>query len=133
MSPERFLVDTTLWVKFLRGLDSGLRERLSSLTLEDRVFTCDIIIMEILRGALSEKNYSALREDLVALPQLAIDHAIWEEAWKMAFVLRKKGANVPAVDIIIAAVASHNKCILMHADKHFGLIAKHTNLKVLAL
>ncbi len=133
MSPERYIVDTTLWVKFLRGLDSSLRDRLSSLILEDKVFTCDIIIMEILRGALSEKEYKSLREDFLSLPQLAIDRHVWEEAWRMSFTLRKKGVNAPAVDIVISAVASHNKCTLMHADKHYDLIAKHANLKTIAL
>jgi predicted nucleic acid-binding protein len=133
MSPERYLVDTTLWVRFLRGSDSGLKDRLSSLTLEDRAFTCDIIIMEILRGAVSEKEFKSLREDFLSLPQLAIDHGIWEEAWRMTFILRKKGVNAPAVDVLISAVASHHKCTLLHADKHFELIAKYTDLKIMAL
>jgi predicted nucleic acid-binding protein len=133
MNRDRYLVDTTLWVKFLRGSDNGLRERLSSLTLEDKAFTCDVIIMEILRGALSEKEYKSLREDFLALPQLAIDRGTWEEAWKMSFVLRKKGVSVPAVDVLISAVASHHKCVLLHADRHFDLISKHTDLKIKAL
>ena len=58
MRPERFLVDTTIWVKYLRGLDLSLKSRISSLVLEERVHTSEIIIMEILRGAKSDKEYN---------------------------------------------------------------------------
>jgi hypothetical protein len=37
------------------------------------------------------------------------------------------GVNIPMVDI----VARHYKCILMHSDKHFNLLAKHTGLKAM--
>jgi len=131
MSPERFLVDTTVWVKYLRGLDASLKGRISSLVLEERVFTSEIIIMEILRGAKFDKEYNMLYQDFLALPQLAIDHDVWEMAWKTAYELRKIGVNIPMVDIIISAVAMHYKCILMHSDKHFNLIAKHTGLKAM--
>lgn len=129
MNPEKYLVDTTVWVKYLRGLDVSIKNRIGSLVLEERVFTSEIIIMEILRGAKSDKEYNMLYQDFLALPQLAIDHNVWEKAWKDAYKLRKGGINIPMADMIISAVAVYYKCTLMHSDAHFNLLAKHSDLK----
>ena len=131
MNPERFLVDTTVWVKYLRGLDVSIKNRIGSLVLEERVFTSEMIIMEILRGAKSDKEYNMLYQDFLALPQLTIDHNVWKKVWKDAYKLRKGGINIPMADMIISAVAVYYKCTLMHSDAHFNLLAKHSDLKVL--
>lgn len=133
MRPERFLVDTTIWVKYLRGLDLSLKSRISSLVLEERVHTSEIIIMEILRGAKSDKEYNMLYQDFLALPQLKINYDVWEIAWKTAYKLRKVGVSIPITDVIISSVAMYNKCTLMHSDKHFNLLAKHIGLKAIEL
>ncbi len=38
--------------------------------------------------------------------------------------------NLPHTDIFIAASALSEKAILIHADSHFDLISKHTDVKV---
>jgi predicted nucleic acid-binding protein len=131
MSSEKLLVDTTVWVKFLRGLDVSLKEQLGSPLLENRVFTSEIIIMEILRGAKSDKEYSMLYQDFLSLSLLTMGHEVWETAWKTSYNLRKSGINIPMADVIIASTALYYKCTLMHSDKHFNLIAKHTELKII--
>lgn len=128
-----YLVDTTVWVKFLRGIEPSLKEKLSSLVLEGKAFTTEIIIMEILRGAKSDKEYNSLYEDLTALPQLSLDSHVWEIAWKVGYNLRKAGVNVPMTDILIASIAVRHKAILMHSDKHFKLITKHTTFKAVEI
>jgi predicted nucleic acid-binding protein len=45
-------------------------------------------------------------------------------------MLHKKGITVPYTDILIASAALYSKATLLHADIHFDLIAKHTQLKV---
>jgi hypothetical protein len=85
--------------------------------------------MEILRGAKSDREYQMLREDLLALPQVSIDQKVWEAAWKNSYKLRKSGINAPMADVLISSIAIYYKLTLMHSDKHFNLIAKHTELK----
>jgi len=127
----KYLVDTTIWIKYLRGMDETVRERLTALVAEDRVFTTELIIMEILRGARSDKDYRMLHQDFMALPQLETDHEVWEAAWKTSYRLRKKGVNIPLTDTLISSTAIHYGCTLLHSDKHFNLAAKHTELKTL--
>lgn len=133
MSSEKFLIDTTIWVKYLRGLDSAVKDRVSSLVLEDRAYTSEIIIMEILRGAKSDKEYAMLYEDFLALPHLPTDRNVWETAWQTAYKLKKAGANIPIADILISTIATRYQCTLIHSDKHFNLAAKYTGLKVMEL
>jgi predicted nucleic acid-binding protein len=129
MIAKRFLVDTTVWVSFLRGGNPALKERFTALAMDDRLLTCEVIIAEIVRGAKSDKEYSALRNDFAALPMLEITGAVWEECGKLGFVLKKAGVTAPLVDILIAATAMHHRCTLLHGDRHFDLIARQVPLK----
>jgi predicted nucleic acid-binding protein len=133
MKTDRYLVDTTVWVAYLRGLDVSLKDRLGALVREDRVLMSEIVLTEILRGAKSDKEYAVLREDFLALPQLEVTRGVWETAWHTAYHLRKRGVTVPLADALIASVCIHYQCSLIHADKHFNLIAKHTDLKAIEL
>jgi hypothetical protein len=73
MSPERFLIDTTVWVKYLRGLDSSLKERIGSLVTEAKMNIPEII--EIIKNTESPlKRYSeemdwAYLEKKAAMPE----------------------------------------------------------------
>lgn len=129
MNPERFLVDTTVWVKYLRGLDPSVKERLAPLVLEEKVFITEIIIMEILRGSKSDREYSMLYQDFSAIPLLEINKGVWELAWRSAYKLRRSGINVPLADVLIASVAMYSKCVLLHSDRHFGIISKQLGLR----
>ena len=125
----KYLVDTTVWVMFLRGMDERVKERLTVLLAEEMVFTTELIIMEILRGARSDKDYKMLHQDFLALPQLETDHYVWEKAWEISYKLRKNGVNVPLTDTMISTIAIHYGCTLLHSDKHFDMVAKYTELQ----
>lgn len=129
MSRDRLLVDTTVWVKYLRGTEDALKDKLAPFVLGDSAHVCEIIVMELLRGAKSEKEYSTLLDDFCALPQLEITRAVWERAWHHAYLLRRKGINAPMADVLIASVAVHYGCVLAHSDKHFGMMAGTVGLR----
>ncbi len=131
MKSERFLIDTTVWIKFFRGTDESLKDRITTLVLQNCAYTSEIIVMEILRGAKSEKEYRMLYDDFTALPFLSIDRDVWELSWKNAYKLKKKGVTIPLADIIIASTALHYDCILMHSDKHFDLVCRPLKLRTL--
>jgi predicted nucleic acid-binding protein len=129
MKCDVILADTTVWVHFLRGDNLAAKDRLTPLILEDRLCTADIIIMEILRGARSDKGYEALYNDLTVLPRLPMEGAVWERAWKTGCLLKKKGINAPLADILIASLAVEHSCLLLHDDRHFSLMSKAVDLK----
>jgi hypothetical protein len=128
MTSEKYLLDTTIWVSYLGG-EKSIEDRVRSLILQDKVLTSEIIILEALRGARTPREYNQLYTDFKALTLLTIDAPVWEESYKTGFKLRKAGVVVPLADILISALCIFNGCPLLHRDKHFPLIAKHTALK----
>jgi hypothetical protein len=125
MGSERFLVDTTVWVRYLRGADQSLRDRLAPLITGDKVATCEIVVLEILRGARSEAEYRMLRDDLLSLHILPVDRLAWETSWETGRALRQKGLTIPLADLVILSVAKRHGFVLLHSDKHFTLAAGH--------
>lgn len=128
MSSERFLIDTTIWVLYLKG-DKDIEDRIRSLILQDKVATSEIVILEILRGARSQKEYNHLHDDFKALPLLRVDDLVWEESYRMGFKLKSAGINAPLDDILIASLSDRYGCPLLHRDKHFPLMANTIGLR----
>ena len=128
MNFEKCLIDTTVWVLYFQG-EKDIEDKVRSIILEDKAATTEIIILEILRGARSQKEYDQLKDDLKALHLLRLNEAIWERSHQMGFKLRKAGINVPLTDILIAAMASYYQCSLIHRDKYFPLMSKLIVLK----
>ena len=116
------LADTTVWVHYLRGDRPEVRNRFIPLILENRLATADIIIMELLRGARSNKDYEILYNDLIVLPRLAMNPSFWNRAWKCGYQFRKNGINVPLTDILIATLAVEHGALLLHNDRHFKMM-----------
>lgn len=121
MNSEKCLIDTTIWVLYFKG-EKELEDEIKSLILKERAAICEIVTLEVLRGAKSQKEYGQLHADFAALSTLRLTDIIWEKSYKIGFKLRKMGINVPLTDILIATVASHYNCLLLHRDKHFPLM-----------
>ena len=61
-------------------------------------------------------------DDLKALPVIPLNETVWDKGYKVGFELKKAGINLPLADTLIAMVASHYNCLLLHRDKHFPLM-----------
>jgi len=109
--------------------EKDIEDKIRSIILEDRAATTEIIILEILRGARSQKEYNQLKDNLKALNLLRLNEAIWERSYQVGFKLRKAGINVPLADILIAVMVSYYQCSLIHRDKHFPLMTRLVALK----
>src|SRR5215471_3811023 len=126
-----FLIDTSIWIWALRpGGVLEIRTRVGEILAERRGATTPVVLLELLGGAHDENAYQELSEELAALQQLSISEATWRHSTKIAFDLRRRGITAPTTDILIATVAWDNDVTLIHADKHFDLIATQTNLMV---
>ena len=121
MNSEKCLIDTTIWVLYFKG-EKELEDEIKSLILKERAVICEIVTLEVLRGAKSQKEYGQLHADFAALSTLRLTDTIWEKSYKIGFKLRRTGIDVPLTDILIATVASHYNCLLLHRDKHFPLM-----------
>ena len=124
------LVDTSVWIFLLRkSPPESLVAEIEPYLREDRIAVSDLIKLELLGGITNEMDFRRLKTRLDDLHQLEISKAVWEEAIALVFRLRGKGLTVPNADIVIASVAISAGALLLHADRHFDLIAKHSGLK----
>ena len=131
MLNKSFLIDTSVWLFALRKeFIPEIKDRVASLLQEDHVFTTGIVNLELLSGTKSKSEYQRLKNRLDALENIRTDEVVWDLACDLGYKIRRKGLTIPHTDILIAAGALSEECILLHADNHFDLIAEHVNLKV---
>lgn len=130
MPNDPVLVDTSAWIFALRkDFLPEIKDRVALLLGENLVITTGIIRLELLGGTRSEAEYDRLKEHLSGLESIESDESLWDMACEIGFKLRRKGITVPYTDILISACALSKGCMVLHADDHFDLMAKHTSLK----
>lgn len=128
------LVDTSVWVDFLRGEDSAQRRLLSKLIEdEEDISITEIILTELLQGIKEDKDFRIVKDLLLEFP---IHRPRGTETYLSAAGIyracRKKGKTVrKTVDCIIAAICIENNLALLHNDSDFDLIGACTGLKIL--
>jgi len=128
------LVDTSVWVDFLRGMNSAQRHALHRLIEEDGdISITEIILTEILQGIKRDKDFRALKDYLLAFPIHAPKGVeTYLKAAQIYRECRKRGKTVrKTVDCIIAAICIENDLTLFHKDSDFDHIEACTGLKVL--
>jgi len=134
MSNSLVLIDTSVWVLFLRKSPSEVvKEEVGHLLAEDSVAISPMIRLELLGGTKSFEEFNRLKSRLDALRQIPTDEANWEAAAELSFKLRQRGKVIPYTDILIGSAAILAGVLLLHADRHFDLMAEDTDLSVRSL
>jgi predicted nucleic acid-binding protein len=124
------LVDSSVWIQSFSKKPNVKHLDIIKAVIEAEVIaTCDVVILEVLRGARSEAEYKDLMDKFSAMRVFSVHGEHWELASKMGHQLSRKGFNPPSTDLIIAAVAIIEKCELLHQDKDFKTMAKYFPLK----
>jgi predicted nucleic acid-binding protein len=123
-----YLIDSSLWIEYLHPHGSRkVKERLKEILQREEGCCCGVIIVEVLRGAKTEKDWNVLWEALTSLPQLPLDDAVIERASKWGYMLDRKGKTASTTDLLIAS-AAHKHAKLIHLDRDFEMIAAATGL-----
>lgn len=129
MKDRNILVDTSAWIlSFKRTGHEELKALLKEAIDTKRVVTSPLIILELLQGCRTEKEFDTLKTRLESLENCSIEDLAWEKVYSFSFSLRKKGLTVPTLDIIIAFLSIEKGCTLLHHDHHFRKIAENSNL-----
>ncbi len=128
------LVDTSVWIDFLRGEDTSYRKTLHSLIEnEEDICLTGIILTEILQGIKDEKESKEIENYLLEFPVYNPEGlSTYIEAANIYKKCAKKGKTVrKTIDCLISAITVENNLVLFHNDKDFDIIAEHTDLRVL--
>ena len=129
------LVDTTVWIDFFAARTSPHVAALEAL-LEDRenVCICGIVLAEVLQGIRSDADYRKTKKYFEALLFLPMTQRVFLRCAELYRSLRKKGVTVrKPLDCMIASVAIEHDLPVLHNDRDFDHIAKHSKLKVMKL
>ena len=134
MSNRVVLVDTSVWILALRKSPlAPVRDEVDHLLAENRVAIVPMIRLELLGGTKSANEFERLNGRLDALHQIPADEANWDIAAELSFKLRQRGKVIPYPDILIGSAAILANALLLHADRHFDLMAEDTDLRVRSL
>jgi len=124
------LVDTSAWIEFLRDTGTPVCQRVDDL-LAGELATCDPIRMEVLAGARDDAHLDDLRRLLARAALLVTVPADYEIAAALYRTCRRRGETVRRLtDCLIAAHAVRTGLTLLHADRDFEVLARHTALQV---
>ena len=115
------IVDTTVWIDFLNGVDTPLTAWLDAELDRQRFAITDLNLCEILQGVRDEKQAAEVQRELEKLEifstggkQLALAAA------NNYRILRGKGKTVrKTVDCLIATFCLMNDHTLLHNDRDF--------------
>lgn len=128
------LVDTSAWIEFLRATESDVHRKLRGLLDDDSpLATTEVVVMEVTAGARDDDHLDRLRRLLAGCELVRVQGlGDFEEAASLYRQCRRAGATVRSLaDCVIAAVALRADLAVLHSDRDFDLLARHTGLKVL--
>jgi predicted nucleic acid-binding protein len=126
------LVDTTVWVDFFTDRKephvATLQELIEN---EEDLSLCGVILTEVLQGIRSDGDFIKIKEYLGDLIFLPMRQATFLRAAEVYRSLRKKGITIrKPVGCMIASVAIEYDIHLLHNDRDFEHIAKHSKLRL---
>ncbi len=129
MKDKKILVDTSAWIlSFKRTGQETLKNLVKEAIVRERVVTTPVIVLEVLQGCKTQKEFDNLRTRLESLENCPMEDLIWERVYSFGFSLRRRGLTVPTLDILIAFLAIEKGYTLLHHDHHFRMIAEHSEL-----
>ncbi len=129
------LVDTTVWIDFFAGRVAPHVDALERLLKgHEDVCICGIVLAEVLQGIKSDVAFRKTKQYFEALIFLPMPHAVFLRSADLYRSLCKKGVTVrKPLDCMIASVALEHHLPVLHNDRDFDHIAKHSRLKVMKL
>jgi len=122
------LVDTSVWIDFLRGAATAQVAALEELLEgEDLVGTTPIVLQEVLQGADSPSRFEQWRREfsglMCYLPLDPIDTHV--EAARLYSACRRAGKTPRSSnDCLIARIALEHDLVLLEDDRDFEAIAQ---------
>jgi predicted nucleic acid-binding protein len=126
------VVDTTVWIDYVHGLDTPYTNALDRELLRNQVVTGDLLITEFLQGFRNDRDFEAAKEimdSLIYCDMLGKDIAL-KSAINFRF-LRQNGITIrKTADIIIGTFCIEHTLPLLHNDKDFEPMEKYLGLLI---
>lgn len=116
------IVDTSVWVDFLRSGRGKSSAVVEDLIRSSQAVACGVVLAELLAGVRNREDREQLQEALAGLDYLEMQEQTWRLAGELAAELRSKGRTVPMSDLVVAALAIEHGFSVLTLDSHFRRI-----------
>jgi predicted nucleic acid-binding protein len=128
------LVDSSVWIDYLRGNATPQAHKLDALLGVQPLAVGDLILTEVLQGCDTDATFNQVRRLLSSLHMVVLgSDAVAVEAARNYRRLRARGITVrKTIDTIIATHCILHKHELLHADRDFDAFEAHLNLRCVA-
>jgi predicted nucleic acid-binding protein len=128
------LVDTGVWIDWLRGTDNAETNLLSSAInrLETIAFTGHIL-QELMQGCSTDREANQIETHFAPFIELFPRRRTYRLAAKIYRDCRNHGFTIrSSIDGMVAACAIENDCALLQRDRDFKVIQEFSKLKILS-
>ena len=127
------VVDTSVWIEWFRGTEHRVAARLQALlTVRAELAVTEAVIMEVLAGAPSGLALERARSRLTASTVLPLNgRDDFEEAARIYRACRDAGHTIRSqLDLLVAVPTIRYGASLLHNDRDFEVIARHSALRI---
>ena len=124
------VVDSSVWIDFLRGRQSREVQRLLELLGDEDIIVGDLMLCEILQGVESERAATEVETLLRNFEIVTMaGEAIAVLAARNYRSLRRRGITIrKTMDLLIGTWCIENGRPLLHSDRDFHPMARHLGL-----
>ena len=125
------LVDSSVWIDYFNGNPTWQTDLLDSYLSDLPIIMGDLILIEVLQGFRSDKDFETARSFLNSLPFRQMGgYNVAIQSARNYRKLRKAGITVrKTIDVIIATFCIIEELSLLHDDRDFDPISAHFPLK----
>ena len=126
------LVDSSVWIASFHGALTRETARLKAITDPAEIILGDIVMLEILQGAVSDSNAANIQKRLAMFGVVALlSPEIAVKAAANFRKLRSKGITIrKTADLIIGTYCLEHGHSLLHADRDFDPMVEHLGLRI---
>jgi len=124
------LVDSSVWINYFNGIPTRQTDLLDGYLSSTPVIVGDLILVEVLQGFKSNKDYETAKGLLSALPFHQIGgYDVAVQSAQNYRILRKLGVTVrKTIDIVIGTFCIMEGLPLLHDDRDFDPMESHLSL-----
>ena len=128
------LVDTCIWSQAFRRRDNSndSARELRDIISDNRACIMGPIRQEVLSGIRVKQHFQSLRDHLSAFPDLHIKTIDYENAAEFSNLVRSKGIQGSAIDLLICAVAHRCSLLVYTLDDDFTHYSKYLPIRLYA-